>query len=252
MGARQGWRAYNLVRFTLGLGTSATHLAIKYSGHPCPSPLRGQPSAVQICSRQICPGARKCRAGMRGTGHMRGAVAIRGFQRVTHFALRGERQALFGYRRPGDVAAQAFQLVPFMGLGGDAGVQGKTGDIAGRLAIVLFGVADGQGLQGEYFAPSIWSHSNAVGSRSRASLRFAAFVLPCTSWNALAAVPLAPFPRRPRRDNCFRCHVPVSPDARDKFARSKFGRTKCARRGRAKDGTHQSGRCPGRWCGPVG
>ena len=105
----------------------------------------GQPSAVQICSRQIRPGARESHAG---------AVAIRGFQRVTHFALRGERQALFGYRRPGDVAVQAFQLVPFMGLGGNAGVQGKTGDIAARVAILIFRLAGAQGLQGEYFAPN--------------------------------------------------------------------------------------------------
>ena len=58
-----------------------------------------------------------------------GAIAIRGLQPVAVVAVGCERKPLFRYRRPGDVAAQPLQRVPFPGFGrhpgrpvGDGGV----------------------------------------------------------------------------------------------------------------------------------
>ena len=63
---------------------------------------------------------------------MGGAVAIGGLQLVAHLSTGRSRQALFRYRRAADVAAQPFQLVPFIGLGRHAGVQGDL--LPGRTA----------------------------------------------------------------------------------------------------------------------
>lgn len=50
------------------------------------------------------------------------AVPVRGLELVMHHPARGQRQPLFRYRRPADVAAHPFQLVLLM----DLGTIGKT------------------------------------------------------------------------------------------------------------------------------
>ena len=55
--------------------------------------------------------------------HMGGAIAVRCFELVAHCSVAGHRQAFGGYCRPGDVAAKTFQLISFMGSGGNAGME---------------------------------------------------------------------------------------------------------------------------------
>ena len=55
--------------------------------------------------------------------HMGGAVVVGRFEFVAHCSVAGHRQAFGSYRRPGDVAAKTFQLVSFMGLGGNTGME---------------------------------------------------------------------------------------------------------------------------------
>ena len=47
---------------------------------------------------------------------MRGAIAIRSLELVTHITIRRERQPLFREHRPGDVATQPLQLLALIGL----------------------------------------------------------------------------------------------------------------------------------------
>ena len=54
---------------------------------------------------------------------MGGTIAIRCFELVAHCSVAGHRQAFGGYCRPGDVAAKTFQLISFMGPGGNAGME---------------------------------------------------------------------------------------------------------------------------------
>ncbi len=58
--------------------------------------------------------------------HMSGAIIVRCFELVADLTIAGQCQAFGGYRRPGDVAAQAFQFMPFIGPGGNAGVQRES------------------------------------------------------------------------------------------------------------------------------
>ncbi len=76
---------------------------------------------------------------------MRGAVAPRGLELVAHSSLRRDRQPLFADRRARDVPAQLFQRLAFMRLGGNAGMQRESADLAG-IAFQQTGVA-GQRLQ---------------------------------------------------------------------------------------------------------
>ena len=72
------------------------------------------------------------------------AITIRSFQFMANHALFGQRQALFGNDRPGDVAAQPFQLV----------AQG-TFSIATRSHLVtLIGFGRHTGVQGDKIAGS--------------------------------------------------------------------------------------------------
>ncbi len=51
------------------------------------------------------------------------SIAVGCFKLIAHGSVAGHRQAFGGYRGPGDVAAKTFQLVSFMGLGGNAGME---------------------------------------------------------------------------------------------------------------------------------
>jgi hypothetical protein len=53
---------------------------------------------------------------MRRSGHMGGAVSIGRFQFVPDPSIIQKRQAFLGYRRPGNIPAQPFQLVTLMRL----------------------------------------------------------------------------------------------------------------------------------------
>ena len=61
---------------------------------------------------------------------MGGAIAVRCFELVAHCSVAGHRQALGGYRGPGDVAAKTFQLISFMGLGGNPGMEREPSHLA--------------------------------------------------------------------------------------------------------------------------
>jgi hypothetical protein len=53
---------------------------------------------------------------MRKSGHIGGAVSIERFQFVPDPSIIQKRQAFLGYRRPGNIPAQPFQLVTLMRL----------------------------------------------------------------------------------------------------------------------------------------
>ena len=63
---------------------------------------------------------------------MCGAITVRRLKLLTDIIIWHQRQALFRDRRADNVAAQAFQLVPFMRPVRHTGVQRKTRDIAGH------------------------------------------------------------------------------------------------------------------------
>ncbi len=88
---------------------------------------------------------------------MGGAIAVGNFELVAHCSVAGHRQAFGGYCRPGDVAAKTFQLVPFMGPGGNAGMEREPSHLA-RIDEPTVWPAVWQGLQREHFAPLLWSH----------------------------------------------------------------------------------------------
>jgi len=67
---------------------------------------------------------------MRKSGHMGGAITPGVLEGVSDLAVFGERQAFFGHRRSGDIAAEAFELVAFMSFRRDPGMQRESGDIA--------------------------------------------------------------------------------------------------------------------------
>lgn len=71
---------------------------------------------------------------------MRGAVPPRGLELVAHPSLRRDRQPLFADRRARNVPAQLFQLLAFMRLGGNAGMQRESASLAG-VAFQQTGVA---------------------------------------------------------------------------------------------------------------
>jgi hypothetical protein len=72
-----------------------------------------------------------------------GAVPIWGLEGIADIAVRGEGESFGGDRRAGDISAQAFQLVPLVGLGGDPGMQGEAGSL-GQYCII-FPVSGGRG-----------------------------------------------------------------------------------------------------------
>ncbi len=92
-----------------------------------------------------------------------GPVAVRCFELVAHCSVAGHRQAFGGYCRPGDVAAKTFQLISFMGPGGNAGMEREPSHLA-RIDERIVWPAVRQGLQREHFTPLLWSHRNAVGN----------------------------------------------------------------------------------------
>jgi len=93
---------------------------------------------------------------------VRGAVAVRGLQRVADVAARGEEQALFLHRCTADVATQPFEFLALIGLDRDAGVQRKAGHVAGHLGRPLLPATVRESLQREYLAPPVRAQGNSV------------------------------------------------------------------------------------------
>ena len=65
---------------------------------------------------------------------MRGAIAVRRLELVTHMAIGGERQPLFRHRRPSNVTAQTIQLLAFIGPGRDTRMQRESRHLAHRVS----------------------------------------------------------------------------------------------------------------------
>ena len=61
---------------------------------------------------------------------VRGAIAVRCLELVTHLAIGGERQAFFRHCWAGNVAAQTFQLPAFIRPGHHTGMQREPGDLS--------------------------------------------------------------------------------------------------------------------------
>ncbi len=161
-GARQGWRASNRVRLTLGLGTRETSRAMKSSGSKMTWVV---PSRYGVFS-WVAP-AHPCARDISDSIHV-----------ITHVAIGRERQPPFRHRWPCNIAAQTFQLLAFIGPGRDPRMQRESSHLA-HLVIERL-IATRQSLQREHLAtlasgPTAmryvieWPKSSSSGSASMAS-----------------------------------------------------------------------------------
>lgn len=73
-------------------------------------------SGLRNQSRQLCDEVERLEDDVRGTS------TTRCLQRVADVAIGRERETLFRHRRAADVTAQPFELLAFIGLGGNAGM----------------------------------------------------------------------------------------------------------------------------------
>jgi len=151
-GAKTPWKR---VRWARGGGTRAASLAMT-NRQDCRF---GRPQvARRVAHRDVRHQVDRLKL------HVRRAVSPRRLELVPHPTLRRERQALLRDRRARDVAAQAFELLALVRLGGDARMQRETADLANvafRRAVIGWGR-----LQRRHLAPGVRAGGDAIGDRT--------------------------------------------------------------------------------------
>ena len=94
---------------------------------------------------------------------VRGPVPVRRLELIADVAVGRQRQALFRDRRSGDVAAQPFQLLAFIGPRRHPGMQAEPGDLT--YPVTERFIAGRQRLQREHLATLLRAYGDAVRDR---------------------------------------------------------------------------------------
>ena len=93
---------------------------------------------------------------------MGGAIPVGGSQCVAHPTVAGQRQALLGDRRSGDLAADTFQFLSLTGPGSHPGMQAEPIGLGHRAEAVIV-VSWQYGLQGKDLFALVGADGDAVG-----------------------------------------------------------------------------------------
>jgi hypothetical protein len=144
--------------------------------------MRGEYTVV---SRQVHPRRRHqrrqpCHEIQRLDHDVRGAVPVRGLERVAHMARRSQAQAFGGHRRAAHVATQPFKLRPLVGRNVDAGVQREPAGAGRSVRAAFQALQPGwHRLQREQLLPGSGANGNPVGDRrAQQIIQWAAFAIP--------------------------------------------------------------------------